>query len=259
MARQVTILKFTGPLGEMSMYNSKYGPIARKRGGPSAKQMKNSPSFRRVRQHQSEFSRAAKASQLLRLAFYPQVMAAKETFTNARLIKLFTQIVKADRVNAPGMRNVVDGPLEQLNGFEFSLVKFNEAFKGRISATHDRTSKRFTFDVASFIPSVDVMFHRGATHVRILGSAATVDFNSQNVGGTLIRASVESELIDIHSDQSQSLTFTKELVADNMPVIIVAGIQYFEEMNGRYNSLNAEGTNALSIIYVDKTRGSAVG
>ncbi|MCZ6992425.1 hypothetical protein OH407_24145, partial [Salmonella enterica] len=68
----------------------------------------------------AEFARAVSASKLLRMALSDAISGSKDSRMNNRLNTVMLKAVKLDQVSDRGFRNVLDGELQILEGFDFN-------------------------------------------------------------------------------------------------------------------------------------------
>lgn len=105
MARQTSILKFSGPLGGLSFYNHKhYGMLVRKSNPVSAVRMRTDPAFQRTMENSSEFGRTSKAAKLLRHALRGFLHDIGTTFLDNRTMQHMLTIKNKDLISPRGQR-----------------------------------------------------------------------------------------------------------------------------------------------------------
>ena len=119
MARQDSIIKLNGTIDGISFYKSKDGHLARKAGGVSKARIASDPAFIRTRENGSEFGRAGSAGKVLRTALRGLMQKASDSRVSSRLTAEMVHVIKADETSDRGLRNVLDGEVEMLQGFEF--------------------------------------------------------------------------------------------------------------------------------------------
>src|SRR5690606_28795908 len=118
MARQKGIIKIEGTLGDITFYKSKDGYMAREKGGIDANRMSSDPAFQRTRENGAEFGRAGKAGKVLRNALRPMFLNSADSRMVGRLTQRMVKIIQTDPVSERGERQVVNGNIELLLGFE---------------------------------------------------------------------------------------------------------------------------------------------
>lgn len=110
MARQIGIIKLNGTIGDLSFYDSKFGPLVRKAGGGfNSKAIKTKPSMIRVRENATEFGRVSKVKQLFRIALHPFLNTCKDTTRHGRMMRVLQEIKTLDTFSERGKRDVALG------------------------------------------------------------------------------------------------------------------------------------------------------
>src|SRR5699024_7074115 len=116
MARQAGIIKLKGTIGDISFYKTSDGFLARQKGGIDGDRIANDPAFQRTRENGAEFGRAGKGGKLIRNAIRVLLRRAKDKRVTSRLTTQLLAIVKTDTVNERGLRTILNGDLNLLNG-----------------------------------------------------------------------------------------------------------------------------------------------
>jgi hypothetical protein len=180
MARQQGIIRFTGTIDGLTYYNSKYGPLVRKKGGPTAEQMKEDPAFKRVRENGKEFGECGKVTKLIRSVLRQMLTESSDFLVTSRLNKLMFAIKNLDSISARGERNVAVGILsprarDLIKGFDF-----NEGAPLRRILEKPMTANTSTgvMGIPGLIPYQDIDWPTGATHVKMTGGWMKIDFGT---------------------------------------------------------------------------------
>jgi hypothetical protein len=179
MAKQSGIIKLEGTIGDITFYKSQDGMLARGKGGVSGDKIKSDPAFQRTRENGEEFGRAGAAGKILRMALRTFLQNASDSRMVARLTKEMVAVVKADVTSTRGQRNVLDGELELLEGFNFNI-------NGKLSSTIfipytpsiDRTTGLLKVDIPAFSPAKTIAVPDGVTHIRFVSGGASIDFEA---------------------------------------------------------------------------------
>jgi hypothetical protein len=154
MAKQNGIIKLEGTIGDITFYKSMDGHLAKGKGGVSADRIQNDDSYARTRENNDEFGRAGAAGKLLRMAFRAYLQNASDTRMVSRLTKALIAVVQADATNARGQRNVLDGELEMLQGFEFNIDgKITSTIYTAYTANIDRVTGALSVNIPPFSPA----------------------------------------------------------------------------------------------------------
>src|SRR5438309_11620886 len=106
MAKQKGIFKGTGTLDDVTFYESQDGFRMRKKSRLNADAIKNSPSFQRTRENNSEFGEAGKAGKLIREAFNSLLLNAKDNRAISRLLQQLLKVIHTDGISSRGSRKV---------------------------------------------------------------------------------------------------------------------------------------------------------
>lgn len=249
MAKQSGIIKLEGTIGDISFYKSKDGYLARGKGGVDKNRIENDPAFQRTRENGSEFGRAGSAGRTLRSAFRPLLIKTSDSRVTSRLTQLMVKVIKADETSARGERNVLDGELELLNGFEFNKnSSLNATMYAPFIPGIDRASGIATVEVPAFVPNDSIIAPQGASHFKLVSAAAEIDF----VNGSFTMASSVSNEIVLGTEQVDANSLSNALTAaSTLPLFLVFGLEFYQEVNGEFYPLNSGAFNALAIVAVD--------
>lgn len=249
MAKQSGIIKLKGTIGDISFYKSKDGFLARGKGGVDKTRIQSDPAFQRTRENGSEFGRAGKAGRSLRKAFRPLLLNTADSRVTSRLTQRMVKVIKSDQISARGERNVVNGNLELLNGFDFNFQSpLESTLYASYSATIDRDTGTNVIEVSSFTPKHSLIMPDGATHFRFISAAADVNFEEDS--SNLVMSS--SEEIPLGAEIVDGITLSNVLNGVGlMPIFLVFGIEFLQEVNGDYYPLKSGSYNSLSIVAID--------
>lgn len=249
MARQKGIIKLKGTMGDITFFKTRDGYMARERGGIDAARIANDPAFQRTRENGAEFGRAGKAGRLLRSAIRPLLLKAADGRMVGRLTKELMKVIKADATSERGLRNVIDGETELLNGFEFNeRGKLGTSFYAPFVGAIDRVTGELTIDIATFIPANMVTAPSGTTHFKIISAGAEIDFETE----TYVVSNSETAILLLDSTPTAAIGQVNAVTANSThPLFLVFGIEYYQEVNGQMYSLRNGAFNPLAIVAVD--------
>ena len=248
MAKQRGVFKVEGTIDEVTFYKSKDGYLVRQKGGVSGDRIASDPDFARTRENQQEFARAGKAGKVLRSAVRSLLVNAGDRLLVSRLFTAMMKVVKADATSDRGKRNVLDGELELLQSFEFNDAgKLSQTLFAPYSASIDRVSGALSLQVPSFVPLNMIAFPPEATHYQIISAGGAIDFEAE-VSTVTTKLSA---MLPIGSDASAALDHSYDAGAGStLPLFLLLGISFFQEVNGKSYSLKNGAYNALSIVKV---------
>jgi len=248
MARQTGILKLKGTIGGVSFYKSKDGHLAREKGGVDKSRIMNDSAFQRTRENGSEFGRAGVAGKLLRTAFRTLLINASDFRMVSRLTKEMVKVLQEDAVSPRGLRNVLDGELELLKGFEFnSNGKLGTTLYAPYTGTIDRVQGDLIVTIPSFVPNTMINAPGGTTHFKIMSSGAEIDFEA----GTYVANENSTAILPYDGIAMAVLNLSNNVTAaSTKPLFLALGVEFYQEINGVLYPLKNGSYNALSLIEI---------
>lgn len=250
MARQKGIIKLKGSIGDITFYKSKDGYLAREKGGIDKDRFLNDPKFQRTRENASEFGRAGKASKVLCTAIRPVLNKIQDSRMISRLVKLMMTVIKADAVSDRGLRNVLDGELMLLQGFDFNdRARLNGTLYAPFTSTIDRATGILDVSVDISYPDSQIIAAGGTTHFRIISAGVEVDFESGEFN--LSQSNTAEMLYSVASSSVINLSNDIGVLASTKPLFLLLGIEFLQEVNGSFYSLNNGAFNALNLVKID--------
>lgn len=90
------------------------------------------------------------------------------------------RVIQADATNPRGLRNVIDGEAELLEGFEFNKNgKLGTTLFAPNTSAIDRVTGVLSVNVHSFIPAAMISAPSGTMHVKIISAGAEIDFENE--------------------------------------------------------------------------------
>ena len=248
MAKQKGIIKLEGTISDVTFYKTKDGYLAKEVSGVSADRIATDPAFARTRENGAEFSRAGKAAKLLRTVFRSRLLKVRDQRMFSRLATEMMKVIKADTTSTRGMRNVIDGEVELLQGFDFNInSKLASTLYAPYEATIDRVTGHFTTELEAFVPTQSISAPGGATHFRISAMAAEIDFET----GSFTADSKETVLLPMNNMPTAAINLESILTPDSVhPLFHVIGIEFLQMVNNEYYPLNNGAYNSLAVVKV---------
>lgn len=248
MAKQKGIFKVKGTIDDVTFYKSKDGFLVRQKGGVSKERIATDPAFERTRENQNEFARAGKAGKVLRTSIRSMLLSASDGRMISRLLKEMMKVVKADATSERGQRNVLDGELELLEGFEFNEGgKLSQTLFAPFTASIDRATGVLSVSIDDFVPINTIAAPAEATYFEIVTAGGAIDFALGTHGIT----SNSSGVLPLNAVAAAAISNTYNAGANStQPLFLFIGISFFQEVNGKNYSLKNGAFNALSIVKV---------
>ena len=249
MAKQKGIMKLEGTIGDITFYKTEDGYLAKENAPVSGDRIATDPAFQRTRENGAEFGRAGKAGKVLRNAVRTLLQNAKDNRVTSRLTGEMMKVIKADITTPRGMRNVIDGEAELLQGFDFNInAKLGTTIYAPFSSAINRVAGTLTVTVPSFLPAERIAAPNGTTHFNIVSMGAEVDFENE----TFTTDSKESGILPWDNTATAALNLANAVTANSThPLFLLLGIQFFQEVNGVKYPLKNGAFNALSLVKVN--------
>ena len=249
MARQKSILKFEGRIGDLSFFKSQGGFQVRAKGGVSADRIRTDPRYARTRENAAEFGRAGASAKLLRTAIRSLIINAHDKTLVGRLTREMMRVVKSDVTSLRGERHVNAGELGLMNGFEFnSGALLNATFLSPYEVSFERATGNAVISIPGFVAGKMISAPTGATHFRLTMAVVALNF-PENRYNTQITQGASLPLSNAALD---AIELTVQLPGtDNQPVMVMLGIEFSQAVNGTEYSIQNGAHNALAVVLVD--------
>lgn len=248
MAKQKGIIKLDGTIGGITFYKSQDGYLAREKGGVSAEKIATDPAFQRTRENGEEFGRAGKAGKILRNAIRALLQNASDSRMVSRLTQKMVEVIQEDTTNPRGLRNVIDGEAELLEGFEFNISgKLGTTLYAPFTATIDRVAGSLSANIPAFVPINMIAAPGGTTHFKIVSAGAEVDFENE----TFVMDSQATAVLPWDATATAVINLANAVTANSThPLFLALGIEFYQEVNGQMYPLKNGAFNPLSLVKV---------
>ena len=251
MARQKGLIKLKGTMGDITFYRTKDGYIAREKGGITAERLRNDPAFQRTRENMAEFGRAGNAGKTLRRSIQTLVSKASDFRMVSRLTKEIMKIIQTDLVNPRGQRNIIDGEVELLSGFDFNISgQLGTGLQAPYEASLDRVTGEAKISMPAYVPAESIAAPAGATHYQLFSGGMAIHFVRERYTAALS----ETAILPIDMVATTPLDMVNQLpAASTLPLFLVLGLSFYQEVNGEFYPLKNGSYNALQIVAVSGT------
>ena len=248
MAKQKGIIKIKGTIGDMTFYKTQDGYIVKEKTSLEGSRIASDPAFQRTRENGSEFGRAGKAGKVLRNAIRNQLQNAKDNRVVSRLTTEMLKVIKADATSTRGLRNVIDGETEMLEGFEFNInAKLGTTVFAPYTVTINRVTGDLSVHIASFVAVNMIAAPSGTTHFKIICAGTEIDF--ENAVSTT--DAKETGMLALDSADTAVIDLVNTVTANSThPLFVMLGIQFYQDVNAVKYPLKNGAFNALAIIKV---------
>lgn len=248
MAQQRGIIKLAGTIGNITFYKTQDGYMAKEKTSLDATRIATDPNFIRTRENGVEFGHAAHVGGILRRTFRGVILNNKDSRMVSRLTQRMVAVVYADVTSTRGLRNVMDGETELVEGFQFNVnAPLATTFFAPYTASIDRVTGILKVDVPSFIPANMVTAPGGTTHYKFISGGASINFET----GVFVADAQASALLPWNGIASVLLSLSNTVtLASTHPLFLLFGIEFYQEVNGIQYPLKNGSYNALSVVKV---------
>lgn len=249
MAKQSSHINFQGSIGGITYVKTPDGFYARPKTVIPKARFATDPAFKRLREHNAEFSRAGKATKLIRESVKVYLKNAKDRKTSTRLTTQMLQIVIADNLHKKGQRKVLGPQFEKLDGFNFNEgAKLSDIFGIAYTTSIDRATGKLEISIPSFVPENIISGPEGSTHFQLISVGVEIDFDKE----AFVEHKADSGLVPLSDAATNLITLTHNLpAASTSPLFLVLGILFHEEVNGFSQPITKSAAfNALSIVKI---------
>ncbi len=239
----------SGSFGDMTFAETKDGFIVRQRTNMNGEVMRNDPRFVKVLLHAAEFGKAGKAGTLIRTAMKDVLRTTRKYRVSSKMQTELMKAVKADGTSAFGQRNVVDGNLKLIEGFNFgSEASIENLLYTEYETDIDRAAGTVKVTIAPFVPNLKLEVPEGATHFQLRAGTAVVDF----LNGTSISKSAWTAMLPLDDDPTAAISLDTTIpVGTTQPVLVSLGIAFYEHINGVDYATGGGRFDAVKLVKVD--------
>ena len=249
MAKQKGIVKLEGTIGDITFYKSQDGFLAKGKGGIPAARIASDPAFQRTRENGAEFGRAGKAGKLLRNAVRGLIQLASDRILVGRLTAKMVKVIQKDTRNPRGLRNVIDGDTNLVQGFDFNINgKLGTTLYAPFTSSIDRPGGTMKVNVPAFVPKNMLAAPVGTTHFKIVSAGAEIDFTNEKYVSDV----KETAILPWDSNPTAVIDLANAVTANSTsPLFLSVGVEFYQQVNGQQYPLKNGSFNALSVVKVN--------
>ena len=247
MARQTGIIGIQGTVGGLVF--SKNGNISQKPQGDKAA-FANAPSRARTRENAAEFGLAAKYSKVVRDSLRVVIASASDSQLAARLTKVMREVIGLDDTNDRGQRIFDASNSAPLLGFDFNAASgIGQTMYFPYEVTG--AGADVTMSIPALNPTSDIAAPQGTTHFEVIFAASSLDMEAMTFTNGVVAAPLGILPVSGAALASQTVVATFPVAPSAAALVVgVVGINFYQQINGKFYALNNNSTNPLAIEYV---------
>ena len=247
MAQQTGILGLQGTVGGLVF--RKDGSVAQKPASNKAKFM-NAASMARTRENALEFGMAASYSKVLRDSLRVAIASASDSRVTSRLTKLMREVIGLDDTNDRGQRVFDSSNSAPLLSFNFNAsAGIGQTMYFPFEVTGNGAD--VTLSIPSLNPSSDIAAPQGTTHFELVFAASSLDMETLTFTNAVVAAPLGILAANGAALTNQTLVASFQAAPPDANLVVgVVGINFYQQVNGKFYPLNNNSTNPLAIEYV---------
>lgn len=248
MAKQVGPIKITGTLGDMIYYQRGKDFYVKLKPHVDPRHIPKGPGYDAQRANMMEFGHASKAANLIFLAFAHSHHLAKDINLSGHLTREVRKVIKSDKLNEYGKRNITDGETSLMEGFEFNEnAPLSKVLLVPYTASINTAIGKMQVTIQSQNLHKMVKAPAPATHFIVQLAASVIDFvNRQHMSDL-----TSSEILPLKGTLAAPLSLTVKLPPDNIhPHFLALRISFLQECNGVIKPLPSIAHNAMAFVKV---------
>ena len=210
----------------------------------------SAPSRARTRENAAEFGLSAKYSKVLRDSLRVAIASASDSRVASRLTKLMREVIQLDDTSDRGQRVFDSSNSAPLLGFNFNAgAGIGQTMYFPYEVTGAGTD--VTMTIPALNPVSDIVAPQGTTHFELVFAASSLDMETLTFTNAVVAAPLGILAVNSGAlvNQAMMASFPAAPPAANL-VVGVVGINFYQQVNGKFYPLNNNSTNPLAIEYV---------
>lgn len=237
--------------------------IARK-GGPSAEDVKNKPTYEKLRKNQKEFGVASMVAKVLRNTFADEMSEICETYVSGRLTAQFRNLTKLETGETGKRPFIFSKHGHLLSGFEFNTTApYEEIFGAKYYIHAGSRRGQVILHFPAFIPEKTFKKPEGATNFKIFARLVAIADHqysqemecyipsNDQVHGKF--GAYQSPMLPILKISTEPMTGqvsvdVKEM-GDGVALFLIMAVSFYRYENGRFHQLSRDSAMTIKQVY----------
>ncbi len=248
MAKLIGPLQLSGSIGDLTFAKTKFGIVVKAKSSLNKEKFYAYESMEGSRKTSKEFGHASLMSVKVRRALKPVAAQANDKTVHFRLNKVMGEVLRTDTDSDKGSRNIGNGDLHLLNGFEWhKKYTLHGTLKANYIANLNRETGTMRMVVPGFRSAQMLKKPKGATHYQIVAGGVAFgveDADDNGVGWSANHA--RSKVLEISHNKSEELCLDLSVKVKSGDVMVMGlGVVFYQRSGDGYLSMKEKTCFAL--------------
>ncbi|MFC4873911.1 hypothetical protein [Negadavirga shengliensis] len=256
MAKQTGILKLTGTIGNITFYKTRNGYLAKQKNSVSKSRIMKDPAYAGTRRAMSEFGHASSLSKVFRFAIAGMILQVHKGYFPSRLTALFGKIIRTDKVNAPGKRELLRGDLSLMKGLEISERERLDAYlDGMPNLSINRETSVTVFSFSGLEKADLLRYPKGATHFTLKPGLVLMGEDPRQKAHFAGIKYTDSIYVPVKKglEGMEDIRFSLQRGPDPQLLCGLLALHFYQEVNGEMHALS-EGA-CVRVVHAERLEG----
>lgn len=238
--------------------------IIAKKGGPSAEDIKNKPTYEELRNNQKEFAAASMMSKVLRDSLTDGMEEICETYVSGRLTAQFRNLAKYEEGESGTRPLYLSKHGHYLNGFEFNTTApYEQIFETKYFIKPGSRKGQVILHFPAFVPENTLQKPEGASNFKIHARLiALSDYQFDNSDNAYFPTHQEfngkygtwnSPMLPILKIATEPMTAQVSLYQSDLPqdmaFFLVMAVSFYKYEGGFFHHLNKQSGMTIKQVY----------
>ena len=178
------------------------------------------------------------------------IASASDSLLAARLTKVMREVIGLDDTNDRGQRVFDASNSAPLLGFNFNAgagIGQTMYFPYEVTGA----GADVTMSIPALNPASDIAAPQGTTHFEVIFAASSLDMEAMTFTNGVVAAPLGILPVSGAALANQTVVATFPVAPSAAALVVgVVGINFYQQINGKFYALNNNSTNPLAIEYV---------
>ena len=264
MAKNKSIIKLEGTLGDITFYNKNGQNLAKLKSEVSKARILKDPSYARTRENMSEFGGSAKVGKSIRLAFANFLKTFASRYITSRLTGLCLKVIGRDPTGNRGQRSFeLLANKDVMVGYDLNDDSVGAVFFPPYTHSVNTDRNEVTMDIPAFDPSTYVIPPQGTTHFKVILAVGAVsnhtydittkEYAAVNATENSLNASADSGYLSIFNPVAATQLVASlpgaPVLSTDSSLMVAVGIRFSQEVNGQQYPLYSDDAMRIDEVF----------